>query len=447
MTTSTGPIGSTGAGRRSRAQVRSLTGLLRQPRDPWIWVGLTALVAIAMTIGRRPESITHAQFWAEDGAQWFADAYNLGWLTSTVLPNAGYYDTIARLTADISQLVDFRHAALVFNGVALLIQVLPALFFVTPRFEGVVPDFRLRLFLALLYIAIPNSYELDANITNAHTHMSLLAALIILATPSPRLGWTVFDVFGLVLSGLSGPFVIALAPVAVLRWFTDRESGWRLTLMMLVVAGAAIQAFSVLGTGATTRPHPPLGATPHSFMAVIAGNVFSGAEVGLKNYTKLFHLAWWEPHSLALRISFFVGIGAVVYAAIRGPIELRLFTLFAWLVLLASMLTPVLTLTGDQWPLLSHPGAGNRYYLLPMLSFLASIVWIALKPGPLLLRAPAAALVVATLLVGVPADWRYPRYADYDPAHYASVLDSTPPGGRVVIPINPPGWHIKLTKK
>jgi hypothetical protein len=447
MTTSAGPIGSVKEGRRRWAQVRSLTRLLRQPRHPWIWVALTALVAIAMTIGRRPESILHAQFWAEDGAQWFADAYNLGWLPSAITPNAGYFDTISRITADISLLVDFRHAALVFNGIALLIQVLPAVFFVTPRFEHVVPDFRLRVFLALLYIAIPNSYELDANMTNAHTHMSLLAALIILATSSPRLGWRVFDVFGLVLSGLSGPFIIALAPVAVLRWLTDRESGWRLTLMVVVVACAAIQAFSVIGTGATTRPHPPLGATPHSFMAVVAGNVFSAAVVGLKNYMKIFYLAWWEPHSLALRTTFLVGFGAVAYAAIRGPVELRLFTLFAWLVLLASMLTPVLTLTGDQWPLLSHPGAGNRYYLLPMLSFLASVVWIALKPGPVLLRAPAAALLLATLLVGVPSDWRYQRYTDYDPAHYARVLDSTPAGGRVVIPINPPGWHIKLIKK
>jgi hypothetical protein len=400
-----------------------------------------------MAIARRPDSIFHAQFWAEDGHDWFSDAYNWGWLTSTVTPHTGYFQTISRVTADLSLLVNFTQAPLVFNSVALLIQVLPAVLFVTPRFQRVVPDFRLRFLVALLYVAIPNSYELDANITNAMTHLALLAALIILARPSPRLGWKVFDVFWLVLSGLSGPFVIALAPVAVLRWLTDRKSGWRTTVMMVVAACAATQAITVLVTGATTRPHPPLGATPHGFMAIIAGNVFSGAVVGLLNYTRIFYQPWWEPHSLALRVTFFAGIGAVIYAAIRGPVELRLFTLFAWAVLLASMMTPVLTLTGDQWPLLSHPGAGNRYYLLPMLSFLASILWIAFKSGPVLLRLPAAAVVVAVLLLGVPADWSYPRYTDLQPEHYAQVFNSTSPGGRVKIPINPPGWDIEVTKK
>ena len=36
------------------------------------------LFACAVVIARRPDAVFHAQFFAEDGRIWFADAYNLG---------------------------------------------------------------------------------------------------------------------------------------------------------------------------------------------------------------------------------------------------------------------------------------------------------------------------------------------------------------------------------
>ena len=44
-----------------------------------------ALVLIAL-FSRRPSLLTDAQFYAEDGMIWFAQAYNLGWLHSLILP-------------------------------------------------------------------------------------------------------------------------------------------------------------------------------------------------------------------------------------------------------------------------------------------------------------------------------------------------------------------------
>ena len=45
---------------------------------PW-QQGILFLLACAVIVSRRPEAIFHAQFYAEDGHVWFADAYNLGW--------------------------------------------------------------------------------------------------------------------------------------------------------------------------------------------------------------------------------------------------------------------------------------------------------------------------------------------------------------------------------
>ena len=41
--------------------------------------GAVFLVACGVIISRRPDALFHAQFRYEDGAVWYADAYNLGW--------------------------------------------------------------------------------------------------------------------------------------------------------------------------------------------------------------------------------------------------------------------------------------------------------------------------------------------------------------------------------
>jgi hypothetical protein len=411
-----------------------------------LWTLIVTSLSVALTVSRRPDAIFHAQLWAEDGNQWYADAYNLGWVQAT-LTSDGYFQTISRLTAALSLLVDLRYAPLIFNLIALAVQVLPAAFLVSPRFSRVIPDFRIRILLAFLYIGLPNSYELHINITNAMTHLGLLAVLVVLAEPSKRVGWRVFDVAALALSGMSGPFVIALSPVAFLRWIKARTDGWRFVVFLVVLACAAIQAVAVLAAAPSARGHGPLGATMHGFMAILAGNIFAGALIGLSHYAQLFTQGWWEPHSLALHVAFLAGMAVFAYGVVRGTFELRLFILFAWIVFIGSLLSPVVSLTGDQWTLMVLPGIGDRYYEIPMLAFLASAVWMMTKSRISVMRLAGGLLIAATLFVAIPGDWSYQPYADLHPERYADALDRAAPGTRVVIPINPPGWTIQLTRK
>lgn len=402
-------------------------------------------MACVLTITRRPDAILHAQFWAEDGRDFYADAYNSGSLAVMLTPVVGYFDTVGRLAAALSLLVNFSRAPLVYNVLALIIQVLPAALIVSPRFRRLVPDFRIRVLLALLYLGIPNSFEVNVNITNSMPHLGVLAAMIVLADPNRRFGWRAFDIFWVTLAGLSGPFSIALAPVAFFRWVTDRSTWWRLALLIVVLACATIQALEVVST-VSARPHEPLRASVHAFMAIVSGQIFAGAVIGLNHYAVVFMQPWWQPHSLAVRVVFVAGMAVFLYAAVRGPIELRLVTLFAWTLLVASLLTPVGGTPEGHWPALAHPGEGGRYFLIPMVAFLASLVWIAGRSHLAATRIAAIAVISATFVVGVPGDWVYPGYANLLPEHYAQVLDEAAPGTRVVIPINPPGWDMVLIK-
>jgi hypothetical protein len=172
--------------------------------------------------------------------------------------------------------------------IALTVQVLPVVLLVSPRLSNVIPDLRIRILVALLYVGLPNSFELHVNITNAMTHLVLLAALIIFARPPRHPACRAIDIFLLALSGLTGVFVVALAPVALARWLTDRDSRWRLAVFALVATGAIVQLTAVFGSGLSDRPHPELGASIHGFMAIVAGNVFAGSVIGLNHYSQLF---------------------------------------------------------------------------------------------------------------------------------------------------------------
>jgi hypothetical protein len=73
------------------------------------------LLATAVIVLRRPDVIFHAHFYAEDGAVWYADGYNLGWLHALTITAGGYVNTLQRLVAALSLLVPLRDAPLFMN--------------------------------------------------------------------------------------------------------------------------------------------------------------------------------------------------------------------------------------------------------------------------------------------------------------------------------------------
>jgi hypothetical protein len=83
------------------------------------------LLACALLVSRRPDAIPHAQFWAEDGHVWFADAYNFGGWAALFRTQDGYFQFLPRLAAALAVLVPLRMAPLVLNLIAIAIAALP----------------------------------------------------------------------------------------------------------------------------------------------------------------------------------------------------------------------------------------------------------------------------------------------------------------------------------
>lgn len=438
---------------RRTAALSRLTRLLRKPAAGY---ALLFLVAFLIVVSRRPDVLSHPQFWAEDGYLWYANAYNHGFLASLITPQAGYLQTISVLTARVSLSLPLQYAPLFFNLVAIVIQILPVLFFASKRLARIVPSLKLRLFIGFLYLALPNSWEVNANITNAQWHLALLAFLVVVAAPSVKKWWRTFDIGTLVISGLSGPFGILLTPVAAVWWYRRRNATAKrnfiiitsLAVIQLLSFAFAKQLVATTGAKVIVRPDLMLAATFALFQQFIGGQIFAGSLVGME------HLRFVYDHQILLWLLTFGGFAFIAYTLRYAKLALKLFVAFAGAVLTVALLSPATT--PPQWPNLAPPGNGTRYYFLPILAFIVSIIWATLRAPHRVARVAAGALLAVTLLIAIPSGWNYTHsnvlrtgaypFPNQNFPDQVRAFETTPTGTSYTFSLMPPGWAMTLVK-
>ena len=416
---------------------------LRFSRSP-IFHLLIALIGLLIIFSRRPDAILNAQFWAEDGQRWYADAYQFG-IRCLLIPDelGGYFHSVSRLSALTALIFPLSMAPLVMNLCAIGIQILPASIFLSSRFSNIA--LWKRLLAAFVYFALPNTYEVNANTTTIQWHLGLLACMVLLAPSVRSWKWHVFDGVVLVLISLDSPVGVVLLPVAAVVWWMRRTRGSAISLGLLL-PGAIIQGLTVLSSHA--RPIAPNGANWHRLIRILGGQIFLSPLLG--NMT-LLHMTWRHfPNYVFTRetIAFVIGLAILFYALRYAPAEVKLFILFGFAVLSLSLAHPIPGLAPQpQWELLAFPGHGNRYYFLPSISFLVALTWIA-SSTPKVPRRTARVLLLM-LPLGIVRDWRYPDFADLHFQEYASRFEASPPGTKIAIPLNPVNaahWTMELTK-
>ena len=109
---------------------------------------------------------------------WYADAYNHSW-HCLFMSEAGYLHTVPRLIALFTRRsFPLAVAPLVMNLFAFFFQILPIQVFLSSRFSSI--STLLRLLSCLLYVAIPNSFEIHGNATNIQWHLTLVCCMILL---------------------------------------------------------------------------------------------------------------------------------------------------------------------------------------------------------------------------------------------------------------------------
>lgn len=400
------------------------------------------VAAFAIVVLRRPDAVLNPQFWAEDGKYWYAEAYNLGAIHSLLLPHTGYFQTISRLTAAFTMMFPLAWAPFIFISVAIIAKVLPVILILSSRFSSLIPSFRTRVLLPFIYLALPNSWEVHANLTNAQSHLALLAFMVIIAEPNDHLAWRLFDIVMILLAGLSTPASILLIPIAA-RWWWIHRGKWPLIILITTCCCGLIQATSFLLTAQQTRILEPLGATPELFIRILSGQVFLAALIGQKGYEQIFSPSGW--YTAFASVVAVLGLMVVVKALFKAPEELRLFIIFAAMMFGSALITPNLRATVPRWEASAWPGICGRYWFIPMIAFVTVLLWMTGKSCSRILRV-FASLALVVMVVGIILDWRHHPFFDFQFREHARQFETAPKGAEVIIPINPPGWSMRLIK-
>jgi hypothetical protein len=401
------------------------------------------LLAFLVLFSRRPDAILNPQFYAEDGTYWYVNAYQAGF-HCLLMPNGGYLNTLSRLIGLFAVVVPFAWAPLVMNLGALAAHILPVNIFLSSRFNAI--PIETRLLGCLIYLGAPNSFEIYANTTNIQWHLALAGLLVLLARGETGRAWRILDFTILIVSVLDGPLGILLIPVtAVLCW--KRKDKRSIVALAALVPGAILQTLIILFSG--SRPASTNGATIERLTGILGGQVFLSSILGLRTFIQLYFA---HVHFLFLIqvVALVVGLAILLYAVLYGPLELKLFLLYAAITLSVALIRPYAILRGnyEQWQLMQTPGITNRYWFFPMLAFLASLIWMV--SGSIHTRKAArytALAVLALLPIGVYRDWHYRPFMDLGFREFAADFERAAPGTKITIPINPVNWEMQFTKR
>ena len=246
------------------------------------WVFFTVVLVL-----RKPGTVMHAQFWAEDGPVWYEDAYAHEW-ASLFIPHTGYFQTIPRLVALAGQSVPLAYAPLLFSLVAVSVQAMPSVLLVSPRMANAWHHSASRLAFAVMLLVLPNVSETFGNLTNSQWYLAVLSFLLLLISPSRNILMCVVDLIVITIGGLSGPFCLFLLPVAFWQALEVKIGLAWLRFGILSVC-SIIQLNSLALTMHAMRCTAPLGASVTTLARIVASQVEIGGLIGAHFLSVLAH--------------------------------------------------------------------------------------------------------------------------------------------------------------
>lgn len=400
---------------------------------------LAALFALLLAL-RVPGALTHPQFWAEDGARWFSDAYNRGFWRPLGSPYAGYVQTFPRIFGGLATLLPLHLAPAFMTWAAAAVQVYTAIFMNRRRFYAVLGTRWGALVLSIVYVVMPNSGDVLLTVTNTQWHLAVLGLMIVVARPPASAPDRLLDAAALACFALTGPFVIFALPLALYVWRADGSAPRRRLPAAILVLGTVVQVASLLTSGSRGVQSDVLDA--HVLAGTYARQVVLGALFGSKAVGT--HLSQAEALLITALAAAFIA-----YVVVRAPPAIKALAAFGVLLFASAVLSPPAELR-QYWRLfLFVPGAAQRYWFVPMFALLACAVWAAARAPSRLARVLGAAALVATMVVAVPRDFQQRHLVQLDYRGYERQLDRAPKGQTVILPINPVQltWHLTLHKR
>lgn len=402
-------------------------------------------ISALFIISRRVDMITYPQFWAEDGTAWFEDAYNFGFVNATLQSHTGYMQTFSRLTGGLTMLFPMQYAPLIFNIIAICIKALPVMLLFSKRFHSKISNLWCKIGLTIAYIAAPNIDEAYLNVTNSHWYLAIAAFMLIITPKINNKTIQIADSIVLLITGLSGPFVFPLSIIFLIKYFYYKEKN--LSHLVALGIGLIVQSISLL-YNFSSRINIDLGASFFAFIKVITGQIFIAGIIGKNGFRFIYNNFLQTNNGLDKFFYitiFFIGVTVVWITIKKGSSALKLFLLFAGLILAASLYSPMASTKIPQWQIMASPGAATRYWVIPIIAYLISIIFIfTIKNAYTKIF---SSILLCILIISIVNNWKYNAWQNLHFVNYAQKFSTVPIDAVFEIPSQPLNWHkIRLIK-
>ncbi|MCI2291014.1 glucosyl transferase [Enterobacter sp. I4] len=406
-------------------------------------VAITFIIAFLLIWLRRPDLLTNAQFWAEDGRVWYAGVYNGSIIDFILTPKNGYYQTISKLTAAVSLAIPIELAPLLFNIVAISIRAMAISFLLSSRMSDI--SFSGRLCVSLFAILMPEITEIHANITNTHWYLALYLLLILIARPAKSAAGKAHDIVMTIIAGLSGPFVVFMAPVVLMKLIHNKALQFRRIdiskvdlISYIVAACSVIQAVSILLTADGTRTKAPLGASMDTLSSILSSRIF------FSSFSTARDASWLWNYPFFKYLVCFIGFTAIVYTLIKSDWKMRSVVIFPAIMFAFALAKPQMANIEDQWP--KFMLSGERYTVIPSIAMFAVICYCIGQIKGYIGKAVTICFTILYLYTAVD-NFKIRKMPDLNWGNEVVKLHSAKKGEEVKMKINPVGWDMVLIKK
>jgi hypothetical protein len=379
------------------------------------YIALSLIFVGLVLFYRKPDALLNPQFWAEDGTVFFQDNYTNG-LTAIFAPHAGYFQLLLRLIAYLAGWfpLELQPAAYNYFSFGITLAVVAKLF-----------SKRLHLPRSFLFAAavplVTHTGEILLCLTNLHWITSLLL-IFLLIQDSPV---TKLEAFGdlaiLVLVSLTGPHILFLAPLFLVRLGLLGWQKWNAVQAGVAVITAVIQVAALRRPPVAQVPIPPLAEWLRVFTWKPVAGLLFGWRIG----------AYVPPFVTAL---LSCGLLVLVFWLVRRKPN----RVFAVLMILGAGILAwgsiAYRFTSTQG-FFDGAGGGERYFLVPRLALVWSLILCIESDWR---RSRAIVVVLAMSLCAAMADFQVSALPDLRWADQVANLRS---GKAETLTINPVGWN------
>ncbi len=400
------------------------------------------LISLAITFSRQPDAFLYPQLYAEDGVIWITQAYHEDFWNIIFRPQDGYYNILARLSAEVALPLHLKNVPQVFFFIALVVHLIPVILIFSNRLSHVFLNLKTKLLFSFFYLALPDVSDLHLTLANAHWRFAIITFLIFISRKSHNKGILILALSLMVFGSLTGPFSIFLLPCALIYSLFIRDRFiWTRTFFLL--PGLILQLYAIISS-LNTRPILELGASPEALARIISGKVLLSLLLGYQGYKSIYEQIYWN-YSLVMVLAI-ITFALTIYGFIIAKIELKLFILYTIFLVITALIKPTIGNQAPAWIVLENPAAAPRYWLQSHIAFFSLLMALLTHKTPLVIKS-IVILMLSILPLGIYLDWRLPTREILPYKKSCRVFNKAQSGTEVTFPIQPPGYEFRLTKK